>query len=103
MRGPRRVPTQRGLISRPPTTAAATIAIADPALRHCVERALGKDPGAAITEDEMAGLESLGCLFRRRQDGTADPEHSPYGVVSSLAGLEHATSLASLALSRNAV
>ena len=90
-------------VVEPPPTESAAVHIADPALRYCVERALDKDAGAAITEDDMAGLEYLGCLFRQRQDGTAHPEYSPHGVVSSLAGLEHATSLASLTLGYNAV
>ena len=90
-------------VVEPPTTESATVHIADPALRYCVERALVKDAGAAITEDDMAGLDYLGCLFRQRQDGTAHPEYSPHGTVSSLAGLEHATSLASLTLAYNAV
>ena len=86
-----------------PPAESATVAIGDPALRHCVERALDKDPGADITEGEMAGLERIGCLFRQTPDGRAHPEYSPHGVVSSLAGLEHATNLRELALSRNAV
>ena len=86
-----------------PPAESATVAIGDPALRHCVERALDKDPGADITEDEMAGLERIGCIFRQTPDGRAHPEYSPHGVVSSLAGLEHATSLRELALSGNAV
>ena len=62
--------------------------IPDAALRRCIEQALGKQPGAAISHAEMATLEGLTC----RNAGVAD-----------LTGLETATILAQLDLFGNVV
>ena len=60
----------------------------DGALRRCVEKALGKPPGAPISREEMATLRRLVC----RNAGIAD-----------LSGLETATILAHLDLFGNVV
>ena len=86
---------------------AALAAIPDAALRHCVERALDKVAGAAITAAEMADIEQFSCdgvLVERAYGGPEyDPERSPYGAVASLAGLELAVNLSDVSLSRNAI
>ena len=67
---------------------AATLAtVADPGLRRALEVALGKDPGATLTEGDLLTLSSLSA-------GSAG--------VASLSGLEAASRLESLTLSGNA-
>ena len=67
---------------------AATLAtVADPGLRRALEVALGKEPGAALTEGDLLTLSSL----RAESAG-----------VASLSGLEAASRLESLTLSGNA-
>ena len=67
---------------------AAGSPIRDPALRLAVEAALGKEPGAPITEKDIAGLTSL---------------HATYAGIRDLAGLELATALESLHLHENRI
>ena len=66
----------------------ALVRIPDAALRRCIEEALGKSGGAAISRGEMATLLGLTC----RKAGVAD-----------LTGLETATALAQLDLFGNVV
>ena len=64
-------------------TSAQTVSIADSNLRAAIEDALGKAPGASITETEMATLTEL---------------RAPNADISDLTGLEAATNLARLEL-----
>ena len=67
---------------------AATLAtVADPGLRRALEVALGKEPGAALTEGDLLTLSSLSAES---------------AGVASLSGLEAASRLESLTLSGNA-
>lgn len=78
--------------------ASATVSIADSYLQQCVEKALDKEAGESITEAEMSTLTTLHCRGERSTTrGEAGSQ------VTSLAGLEHATSLAELHMNRNAV
>ena len=84
----------------------SSVVIYDAALRHCVEQALGKGAGANIRETEMGTLHHLDCSAHFLYEGGQrrfHPVRSPYGAVSSLAGLEFAANLAYLSLVRNAV
>ncbi len=97
----------------PPTEAPAAcsaadedlVEIGDAALRHCVERALGKGAGQTISETEMATLSELSCDARYDDEipdrPRLDPVHNPHGTVSDLAGLEFAVNLSSLELRGN--
>ena len=60
----------------------------DPALRAAVEEALGKSPGATITPEDLASLESLWASYRE---------------VQNLDGLEQAVNLKWLGLAGNEV
>ena len=75
---------------------APTVAIADAHLRQCIEKALGKEAGESPTEDEMATLTGLRCSAARGSGGQMVR-------VASLAGLEHASNLASLEINGHAV
>ena len=75
---------------------APTVSIADAHLRQCIERALGKEAGESPTEDEMATLTMLRCGAARDSEGQVVQ-------VASLAGLEHASNLASLEINGHAV
>ena len=64
----------------------------DPALRTAVEQALGKEPGAPITAEDLSALTMLTVQFQ------------PIGEeIRDLTGLEQAANLAELELSFNAV
>ena len=82
---------------------AQPVTIPDAALRHCVERELGKEAGATVTEGDMAALDRLHCHAHILSDGGHDPVRSPHGPVESLSGLEFAANLVELRLRHNAV
>ena len=79
------------------------VTISDAALRHCLEEELAKDAGETITEDDMATLERLFCNAYLFSDGSYNLVRSPHGPVTSLSGLEFASSLVELRLRHNAV
>ena len=64
------------------------VSIPDIALSRCIEEALGKRAGAAISQGEMATLTYLSCVGNG---------------VASLEGLQHATALAEAHLGVNAI
>ena len=66
----------------------ALVSIPDIALSRCIEEALGKQAGAAVTQAEMATLTYLSCVGNG---------------VASLEGLQHATALAEAHLGVNAI
>ena len=66
----------------------ALVSIPDVALSRCIEEALGKQAGAAVTQAEMATLTYLSCVGNG---------------VASLEGLQHATALAEAHLGVNAI
>ena len=64
------------------------VSIPDPYLRSAIESALGKQPGATISEAEMAGLGSL---------------DASYSNVQQVEGLQHAVNLRALYLQGNGI
>ena len=64
----------------------AILSIPDPNLRAALEKALGKNEGDAITEEDLKGLEELYAGDKR---------------ISDIKGLEHCTSLTVLELDNN--
>ncbi|MCY4015521.1 MAG: leucine-rich repeat domain-containing protein [Gammaproteobacteria bacterium] len=78
----------------------AEVDIPDANLRAAVERALGKESGAAITDEEMESLTSLDA------SGSRPPPFSTRAVpdeIADLRGIEHAVNLESLTLSSNRI
>ena len=75
-------------LTLPLMATAQVVNIPDPNLRAAIEKALGKAAGATITVEEMAKLTS----FDARNAN-----------ISDLTGLEHATNLYELDLSRNSI
>ncbi len=95
MRGRRSDIEGRGRASIPadlawslPSETALPVRIPDAGLRAAIESALGKDPGATITQAEMATLTELGAWSK----GVAD-----------LTGIEFATGLERLRLTQNTI
>ena len=75
-------------VSTGTTPSGGPVGIPDAALRRCIEEALGKHAGAAISQGEMATLTYLACVGNG---------------VASLEGLQHATALAEAHLGVNAI
>ena len=86
----------------PVAASAPAIAIADRHVRGCVEEALDKEAGEAITAAEMATITTLYCAVTWSEED----EFGDSTIVSqaaSLAGLEHATGLVELNIGRHVV
>ena len=84
-----RVSTTAAVVAAPPSRASAVaVKIPDAGLRDAIAAALAKQPGDAITDEDMATLTTLSATDR--------------GIVD-LTGLRHATNLRNLDLDRNAI
>ena len=73
------------------------LSIPDPGLRMALRTALGKDPGEAIEESDLAALRQLDWSYAKRQETGAEWSDR----ISDLTGLEFATNLRRLNLSNN--
>ena len=71
------------------------VSIPDPNLRAALEKALGKNEGDAITEDDLAGLEKLVVDGGFREN----PKLTEEEKIQDITGLEYATNLNEISLS----